>query len=114
MSSSEVIFNNRSRHLKDSALGKFLDILEEEICSQQFENNESKWLKDACRAWKEEWSEMPPGLKDIELDDFLTNSQRQEEFHRIVNRILMKVEKVSEGAEFLVREIVRIEELVRP
>lgn len=112
MSSSEVIFKGNSRCLKDSALGWFLDTLEEEIHMCHSEVAAYEWLDRACKTWQEEWREMPPGCKDIELDSFLTDLQKQETFYLIVNKVLKKAEQVPEGPDFLVREITRIKELV--
>jgi hypothetical protein len=111
MSSSEVIFREKSRTLKDSALGRFLDILEEEI-QENYCESDHEWVKKACMVWQDVWGEMPPGLRDIEFDEFLIDSHRQLLFCELVSSILEKVKDFPEGADFLAREITKIQELL--
>ena len=48
MASSEIIFRGKSRHLKDSALGRFLDLIEEEINTSSLALDKIDWLNKAC------------------------------------------------------------------
>lgn len=82
MSSSEFLFRGRSRVLKDSVIGRFLDEL-----SGLIQDTDLDWLKTACKGWQEDWKTMPPGCKDIDLDRFLLSEKLRLDFDKKVREV---------------------------
>ncbi len=102
MSNSEFLFKGKSRNLKDSVIGRFLDELAEHISLSDY-----PWLKHACNRWQEDWKTMPPGCKDIDLDAVIIDSNRRHIFEEKVREIQ---ESISERS--IEQELNRILELI--
>lgn len=102
MSNSEFIFKGKSRNLKDSVIGRFLDALEEHLSQ-----SELPWLKEACNQWQEDWKTMPPGCKDIDLDAVITDSNKKRIFEQEVREVQALIGEAS-----IKQELNRILELV--
>ncbi len=94
MSNSEFIFNEKSRNLKDSVIGRFLDELSEHLTQSEY-----PWLITACKQWMEDWKTMPPGCKDIDLGAVITDSDKRHVF----------VKKVREVKSFIAEESIKQE-----
>jgi hypothetical protein len=102
MSNSEFIFKGKSRNLKDSIIGRFLDEL-----SVHLGHLDYPWLKSACEQWQEDWKTMPPGCKDIELDAVITDSDKKRVFREEVHEVQGLISEES-----IKRELDRVLELI--
>ncbi len=102
MSSSEFLYKGKARNLKDSVIGRFLDEL-----AMLLQESELDWLQSACEGWQEDWKTMPPGCKDIDLDEVITEEVRRVAFSDKVREIQTLVEEES-----IKNELGRVLELV--
>ncbi len=89
MSSSEVIFHENSRHVRDASLGYLLDELKAFVSGEaNISGHDLTWLVDARREWEEIWRTMPPGLKDINLSPVLSDSCHKCSFKVVLNELI--------------------------
>ena len=51
------------------------------------------WLIEAMNKWWSDFEDMPPGLKDIELDEWVVNDERKKDFEDILKISLENVDK---------------------
>ena len=102
MSSSEILFRGKARNLKDSVIGRFLDEL-----SVLLQETDLDWLKVACEGWQEDWKTMPPGCKDIDLDEVITS----EKFRLAFDKKIREVQDIV-TEESIKNELERVLELI--
>jgi hypothetical protein len=77
MAHSPFIFANEALDIRDDLLGAMLRRLRSYASRSAPADT---WLRSAVDGWLETFEVMPPGIKNIELQDWLTSDQRRTEF----------------------------------
>lgn len=77
MTTSAIRFNKQSIFVKDPELREFIKALAYHLPDFARDNAvTADWLVEVCAVWMDEHENMPPGLRDIELDEVLTTQER--------------------------------------
>lgn len=92
MSNSAIRYKGKTRYIGDKELGAVLSAISKDL-SGKLSNELGKWewLAAACEAWWDDYENMPPGLKDVELDDYLTDQNREHLFAELLNEVEMHI-----------------------
>lgn len=92
MAHSAIRYQNNTQYIQDALLGGALRCIFLAIDSKVSENpSKYGWLLQAMNKWWGDFEDMPPGLKDVELDEWLVNSERRADFVEILNLSLENV-----------------------
>lgn len=86
MAQSIVTISQKSNFVKDGAIGRFLEMILEQM--SEMKNKEIENLKKSfqnCLLEHEEFT--APGLRDLDLDQVLDNSKKKQEFVSILREI---------------------------
>lgn len=109
MATSEIFYRGKSKYIKDTALGLFLNLLEQQIeLASLNESDKNSWILNAYASWEGTWTGMPPGCKDIELDEFLINEEREKEFLKIAKMSIAAYESQTPEAISVIKEMKKI------
>lgn len=77
MATSAVRFSGNSVFIRDSDLGNWIQALTIQF-QEIIENGEDiEWLLVSCNEWCDIYENLPPGLKDIELDKTLKDDAKE-------------------------------------
>ncbi len=89
MAHSAVVYRDKTIFIKDGALNEFVMAMACFILKQS-ENRNVNDIRTVseCRKWVEDQEGMPPGLKDVELDDLLTGSENISRFLYCLDQML--------------------------
>jgi hypothetical protein len=89
MATSAIRFGTRSIYIRDSELGEVLKALTFSLPEAvRLQSPRLDWLVEALKEWCTDYEELPPGLKDVELDDCLTDDTRIDSFKGYVKEII--------------------------
>jgi hypothetical protein len=77
MAHSSFIFASEALDIRDDFLGSILSRLRSYADRSAPADT---WLRSAVESWLESFKVMPPGIKNVELQDWLTSDQRRGEF----------------------------------
>lgn len=92
MAHSAVRYQNNTEYIQDALLGGALRAIFIAIDSKVLENpSKYGWLLQAMNKWWSDFEDLPPGLKDVELDEWLVNSEREAVFEEILDLSLENV-----------------------
>ncbi|MCG8581079.1 MAG: hypothetical protein MI866_14260 [Bacteroidales bacterium] len=84
MATSAVRFSGNDVFIADSDLGDWLQAVTVQF-KQLIENGEDvELLLEACHEWCDTYENLPPGLKDIELDEVLRDEGKKLLFKRLL------------------------------
>lgn len=94
MAHSAIRYQNNTQYIQDALLGGALRCIFIAIDSKVSDNpSKYGWLLQAMNKWWSDFEDLPPGLKDVELDEWLVNSERKADFEEILNLSLENVNK---------------------
>lgn len=86
MAHSAIRYQNNTQYIQDALLGGVLKYIFIAADRKVSENPcRYGWLLEAINKWWGDFEDMPPGLKDIELDVWLFNEERMEIFREILS-----------------------------
>jgi hypothetical protein len=88
MSQSAIRYKGHSTYIKDEDLREFLKLLSFHLEDVMRDQNDLNWIADAIREWMDDHEGLPPGLRDIELDDVITGPVRVDAFTRFLDGLL--------------------------
>jgi hypothetical protein len=92
LSNSAVRYEGTTRYLKDHELGHLLAECSKLIASIIEDGSDDyEWLALAIEQWWNDYENMPPGLKDIELDDVLISSNRKKQFKKFLDDLVNQI-----------------------
>ena len=100
---SAIRYQNNTQYIQDALLGEALRCILIAIDSKVSENpSKYGWLLQAMNKWWSDFEDLPPGLKDVELDEWLVNAERKADFEEVLNLSLEDVnnELIIEGMKF--------------
>lgn len=82
----QYVYQNNTQYIQDALLGGALRCIFIAIDSKVSENpSKYGWLLQAMNKWWSDFEDFPPGLKDVELDEWLVDSERKADFEEILN-----------------------------
>ncbi|KOR87848.1 hypothetical protein [Paenibacillus solani] len=92
MAHSAIRYQNKTQYIQDALLGGALRSIFIAINNKVSENpSKYGWLLNAMNKWWGDFEELPPGLKDVDLDEWLVNSERKTDFEEILDLSLQNV-----------------------
>ncbi|MFD3257537.1 hypothetical protein ACE3MQ_02870 [Paenibacillus lentus] len=93
MAQSAIRYKDNTRYIQDSLLGEVLREIFE-VTDNKITENPIKygWLIEAIHEWWGDFEDMPPGLKDIDLDKWLIDHGRISDLEEILNIAQDKVD----------------------
>lgn len=92
MAHSAIRYQNNTQYIQDALLGGALRCIFIAIDGKVSENaSKYGWLLQAMNKWWSDFEDLPPGLKDVELDEWLVNSERKADFEEILDLSLENV-----------------------
>ena len=92
MAHSAIRYQNNTQYIQDALLGEALRCILIAIDSKVSENpSKYGWLLQAMNKWWSDFEDLPPGLKDVELDEWLVNAERKADFEEVLNLSLEDV-----------------------
>ncbi|WP_337034290.1 hypothetical protein [Paenibacillus illinoisensis] len=85
MAQSAIRYAKQTRYIQDAQLGRGIHCIFKVVDGiRSVELIEYEWLLNALNEWWSDFEDMPPGLKDIELDKWLTDVNRKDYFYSIL------------------------------
>jgi hypothetical protein len=96
MATSAVRFSGNNVFIKDSDLGDWLQAVTVKFKELIESGEDVEWLLESCHEWCDTYENLPPGLKDIELDEIL----RDEGKKLLFERLLVSMESLDFGEGF--------------
>ena len=112
MATSEIFYKGETKYIKDTALGMFIRLFRQQVEQINVSKSEAySWIPSANEKWEETWSCMPPGLKDIFLDDFLTSQEKEKVFLDITDRIVAVYKSQYDNA-YIAKEIGKFRDII--
>jgi len=92
MAHSAIRYQNQTQYIQDALLGEALRSIFIALDSKVSENpSKYGWLLNAVNKWWSDFEEFPPGLKDIDLDEWLVSSEKKADFEEILDLSLQNV-----------------------
>ncbi|WP_334073553.1 MULTISPECIES: hypothetical protein [Paenibacillus] len=92
MAQSAIRYRDNTQYIQDALLGEALKYIFIALDRKVSENSRQYgWLLQAMNKWWDDFEHLPPGLKDIELDEWLDNSKRKSDFEEILSLSLDNV-----------------------
>lgn len=84
MAASAVRFSGNEIYVQDTDLGDWIQALTVQFQEFIETGEDIEWLLLACSNWCDIYENLPPGLKDIELDEMLRDERRKLLFVRLL------------------------------
>ncbi|CAH1203453.1 hypothetical protein PAECIP111893_01971 [Paenibacillus plantiphilus] len=86
MAHSAIRYKDNTRYIQDSLLGGVLRAIFE-VTDSKVTDSPIKfgWLLEAIHEWWSDFEDMPPGLKDIELDKWLIDDEKKTDLEEILS-----------------------------
>ncbi|MGI9278034.1 MAG: hypothetical protein ACR2PX_00130 [Endozoicomonas sp.] len=84
MATSAVRFSGNHVFIKDSDLENWLQAITVQFQELIESGEDVEWLLVSCKKWCDIYENLPPGLKDIELDEVLRDEGRKLLFKRLL------------------------------
>lgn len=92
MAHSAIRYRDNTQYIQDALLGEALKHIFIALNRKVSENpRQYGWLLQAMNKWWDDFEHLPPGLKDVELDEWLVNPKRKADFEEILNLSLDNV-----------------------
>jgi hypothetical protein len=88
MSQSAIGYKDHVAYIKDEDLREFLKFLSFHLEDGLRDRNGLNWIADAIRGWMDDHEGLPPGLRDIELDEVITGPDRVDDFSHFLDGML--------------------------
>ena len=89
MSQSAIRYKGHSTYVKDEDLREFLKFLSFHLADTlRDQQNGLSWIADAIMVWMDDHEGLPPGLRDIELDEILAHADKVDAFSYFLNELL--------------------------
>lgn len=89
MSQSAIRYKGHAAYIKDEDLREFLKLLSFHLGDAlRDQKNDSNWLAIAIMGWMDDHEDLPPGLRDIELDEVLADAEKIDVFIYFLNNLL--------------------------
>jgi hypothetical protein len=108
LSQSAIRYNQRTRYIQDAQLGAVIQCVFIVVDQNATKfSDEIGWLLHAIAEWWSDFEELPPGLKDIELDKWLTKGSRKEIFENLLEDALKQCDESLKDEIFKWMEILR-------
>lgn len=86
MATSAIRFGDNSIFVRDSELREFIKAVACKLSAEAASKaKDIDWLIGVCACWVDDHENMPPGLRDIELDDALATAGRMSSFKDYLN-----------------------------
>lgn len=89
MPQSAIRYAGRSAYVKDEKLRGFLCLICLHLQDVVTKPDDVEWITYALMDWVDDHESLPPGLRDIELDEVLTESSRVDCFVQVLNCVSM-------------------------
>lgn len=96
MATSAVRFSGNNVFVKDSDLGDWIQALTVQFQELIESGEDIEWLLVSCNEWCDIYENLPPGLKDIELDEVLSDEGRK----LLFKQLLESTESLASGEGF--------------
>jgi len=86
MATSAISFGEKIIFVRDADLGDLLFAIACHLLNKPEKDYRGKyeWLAEACTSWIDHYESMAPGVRDIELDDWLKTPERLESFREFL------------------------------
>jgi hypothetical protein len=84
MATSAVRFSGNDVFIKDSELGDWIQAITVQFEEMIERDEDVEWLLVSCNEWCDIYENLPPGLKDIELDNVLSDEDRKLLFKQLL------------------------------
>lgn len=94
MATSAMRFSGNNVFIKDSDLGDWIQAITAQFQELITSGEDVEWLLLSCNEWCDIYENLPPGLKDIELDEVLRIESR-----RLLFKSLLESTKSLERGE---------------
>ena len=108
MAQSAIRYAQRTRYIQDAQLGTVIQSLFKIVDQNTTElSTESEWLFKAISEWWSDFENMPPGLKDVELDKWLTVASRKELFIGLLSEAYKQCDENLKGEIYKIIEILQ-------
>jgi hypothetical protein len=109
MANSAVRFSENEIFVQDSDLGDWIQAVTVQLRDLIESGEDIEWLLLACHEWCDIYENLPPGLKDIELDGVLRDGDRTSLFVKLLEAT--KNLKPGEGFDLVVAKRVSLKML---
>ncbi|OWR31285.1 hypothetical protein CDO73_07745 [Saccharibacillus sp. O23] len=94
MAYSAIRYQKNTCYIQDSLLGEVLKSIFIEVDNKVSSSSDKYgWLMQALNRWWGDFEDFPPGLKDIELDEWLVDAEKRSVFEEI---LILSLEKADE------------------
>src|SRR5688500_17162910 len=112
MATSSIRFKDLDVFIKDNYLGEIIKIITSGVNDLISERHkDAEWLLEACGRWSDDYENMPPGLKDIELDEWLISNERLTIFKLLIEKIYINFLN-NTGNKVMEKELKKILEML--
>lgn len=88
MPQSAIRYKGHAAYIKDEDLREFLKFLSFHLEDALRDGNGLNWIADATRGWMDDHEGLPPGLRDIELDEVVTGPDRADVLSHFLDGLL--------------------------
>jgi len=92
MATSSIRNENKNIFVNDSQLGDWIKAITDTFDNLIAQDVDIKWLLLECDQWCEIYENFPPGLKDIELDNVLSDNDRKALFISLLETVINKAD----------------------
>jgi len=99
VTTSAIRYGDGVIFIKDSELREFLKAIAVDLSARP----DIAWLIEVCNSWMDDHENLPPGLRDIELDDSLTDDAKKSSFRNYLSVLLT----AESGAEIYDLKVAR-------
>ena len=96
MATSAVRFSGNDVFVRDSDLGDWIQAVTVQFQELIESSEDVEWLLISCNEWCDIYENLPPGLKDIELDEILRGEGRK----LLFKSLLESTERLKSGEGF--------------
>lgn len=89
VATSSIRYADKDVYVNDGALGRFIQAFSDQ-CAKLIHRHpdEISALLEACQQWTDDYENMPPGLKDIELDVLLDSNNVRHVFEDVLQALI--------------------------
>jgi len=88
MATSAIRYAGGEIYIRDNELGDWIQAITTQFQKYITNGQDIEWLLVACNDWCDVYENLPPGLKDIELDEVLDGEKRKEIFFDLLASVL--------------------------
>ncbi len=114
MAISSIRFGKNSIFLKDSDIRHSIQIIiEHQLARNGLYNAETAWMLSVFEKLVDDHENAPPGLRDIELDEILTDDNKIQLFKNLLHDTTLAIQKSSKADNKIISIITKIELLLK-